>query len=193
MTIAEVKKLADRAVIPELCVKFVQAYEKRSGTSENGPWTLQNIKVQDDTGSMIVIATNRSEDFAKLGWEGKQIVLSSGRKRGQVVGLFAYDDHYGDTVTRKAKLTPAGEIRLAEADAAHIAGEHTGLSPQERLTLEKAGALMEFCQRIGQGIYPNDAQAAAAVGNTLFIAATRGALNITAFLEAQSQHKEGQQ
>lgn len=183
MTIAEAQKLADRTVIPELRVKLVQAYEKRSGTSENGPWSLQNLKVQDATGTIIVIATNRPEDFSKLGWEGKEIILASGKKRGQAVGLITYDDHYGDTVTRKIKLTPAGEIKLAEPEPSTTASAEQVLG-NGKITLEQAGRLMEFCQRIGQGLYPNDAQAAAAVGNTLFIAATRGLLDVLPFLES---------
>lgn len=169
MTIAEVKQLSEKMPVTDLHARFVKAYEKRAGESEHGKWSLQNFEIEDDTGRIIVVASNRPEDFTEFDWEGKEIMISAVKGKNGWVGALTFDDTYQGKAVRKIKLTKSGICRLA----------HNGSAPTNTalrtitLTLDTIAEVMEFCHNIGKSIY-EDPQAAAAVGNTLFIAIANG-------------------
>lgn len=184
MTIAEVKKLKHNMPITDLRVRFVQAYERRSGAGEYGEWSFQNFKVEDETGSIIVLAKDRPEDFSKFDWAGKEIVISATEGKHGWTGAIAYDEEYQGKTQRKVKLTKSGVCKLAE-EQTELEGEESPFlddgAPQTGSTeRNQAGAglaqtmptlyAISVAHLIGKRIYPESPSIAAAVGNTLLIA-----------------------
>lgn len=181
MTIAEVKALANHSPISSLRVRLVQVFKKKTGQGDGAKkWSFQNMKVEDATGSIIVVAKDCSPDFAQLSWEGQDIIISSGQGANGSSGAVTHDEHYDGEVRRRIRLTEAGSIKLAD-ESIKSADESISRLPavsqqSSGLSVSRAVKAMRYFQEVGQQIYPDSPDVAAAVGNTLFIALSRGAL-----------------
>lgn len=171
MTIQEVLSMKEKLPVVDLHARFVRAHEKKTGTSDYGEWSIQNFEIEDDTGTITVMAHNRPEDFSQLGWEGKEILISAVKTKNGWNGAFTINDTYNNTTIRKIKLNKFGVCQLATTNQEHPTQEPP--KPQ-KLDISQAAEIMEFCHRLAQSLYPDAPDAAATVGNTLFIAIANG-------------------
>lgn len=170
MTIAEVKRLKPNMPIVDLRARFVRAFERKDGEGEYGPWSLQTFEVEDDTGTIYVLAKDRPEDFRELGWNDKEIVISSVEGKNGWTGAVALDDEFSGEVRRKVKLTKSGICKLAPQEEERLD------RPPERAPKPALSDLIALVE----AIYPRlkrieeDGQARAAILNTILIALTTG-------------------
>jgi len=118
-TIQDVHELPDAMPVLDLTATVTHITERKSGTSNYGPWSIQFLILEDDTGKISVMAKDRPEDFAELDWIGKQVVISAHKsdKHGWQ-GALAHDNDYKDknNPERVIKLTKTGQLELAEGE-----------------------------------------------------------------------------
>lgn len=118
-TIQDVHEMPDAMPVLDLTATVTQVAERISGTSSFGPWSIQFLIVEDDTGKISVMAKDRPEDFAEFDWIGKQVVITAHKsdKHGWQ-GALAHDNDYKDknNPERVIKLTKTGQIELAEGE-----------------------------------------------------------------------------
>lgn len=118
-TIQDVHEMPDAMPVLDLTATVTQIAERKSGTSNYGPWSIQFLTLEDDTGKISVMAKDRPEDFTEFDWIGKQVVITAHKsdKHGWQ-GALAHDNDYKDKnhPERVIKLTKTGQIELAEGE-----------------------------------------------------------------------------
>lgn len=177
MTVKEVLAMKEKLPVVDLHVRFIRAYEKKTGTGEYGDWSIQNFDVADDTGTITVAAFNRPEDFAQLGWEEKPILISAVKTSKGWTGASTFDDTYNNTTTRKIRLTKLGICTIDQHPAVSDQRPADSEKKPTKLSIDRAAEIIQFCHRLAQTLYPDAPDAAATVGNTLFIAIANGKIS----------------
>jgi hypothetical protein len=106
----------------ELTATIVRVYPIAKGTSKYGEWTLQNIILKDETGSIKCLLKNRKECSTKL--VGKTIKLASAMTdKGKKIGVRVVENTYKDKTSLELAVTGNAVIS--------IVGEETKESPPE--------------------------------------------------------------
>jgi len=115
MKIYDVTNLQDGMPVTDLKVRVVGVYDRKTGSGEYGEWSIQNMKVQDESGDIVVTCKN-VPDLSHL--KEKKIILSATKsdKHGWV-GLVAYDNEYKGNIQRNIKMTGACSVELADDTA----------------------------------------------------------------------------
>lgn len=125
-TIQHVHAMADAMPVLGLTATVTHVAERKSGKSKFGSWSIQFLTLEDDTGTISVMAKDRPEDFSEFGWIGRRVVILAHKsdKHGWQ-GALAHDNDYKDkhNPERVIKLTKTGQIELAEGELAGPASE----------------------------------------------------------------------
>jgi len=121
MNIKEVKEMEGDMPVLDLQVKVVSVMKRKTGTSEHGEYSFQDLQVKDSSGEIWVKCQNK-DDLSSL--KSKLVTLSCYKsdKHGWV-GLTTLDDEYNDKITRKLKMTKTGQIIIPEMQPEEIREE----------------------------------------------------------------------
>ena len=106
------ENMEDSMPVTELTVKVTEIYTRKDGTSEFGPWSFQDIKVEDETGEIYIKCKNVAEMEVL---KNQRVTFSAVQsKQYGWVGLKTKDEEWQDKITRKLQLTSACDISIVE-------------------------------------------------------------------------------
>src|SRR4030095_13307366 len=88
MSFSEINDLENGQQIPSLEGTVNKVFEPKTGVGEWGPWSLQNIILQDEHANEITCTWSGEDAFDPKQWEGKTILIESGKdKKEQLAGV----------------------------------------------------------------------------------------------------------
>lgn len=102
--------------------KIVRVYDKKSGTSDKGNWSFQNLTIQDETGEATICLKNRKEEVSKDS-VGKSISVSSNKTSNGILGVKIEKEEYkdkdgNDKSSIKVIITPSATLTIDNASVA---------------------------------------------------------------------------
>ena len=107
--ISQIAELGDKEIIPCLLGTCTVVGKVYAGTARTGkPYHLQTITLRDDTGTIEVKVDGHEADYSGL--LNKQVLVESKEGDKGMSGVYAADDEYKGTVTRKVRVTPSGKV-----------------------------------------------------------------------------------
>lgn len=111
VTIGELPTLENKEGVPSIQGTLTKVYERKTGESDRGPWSVQNGLLQDSTGEIKVLFTNQPD--ARI-YQGKSVSITSHVGDKGMSGVYAHDDTYQGNVKRILKLTATAQIAFVD-------------------------------------------------------------------------------
>lgn len=110
LTIAAIKQLENKEPIPSFTGRITKVYEQKSDTGEYGPWWLQNLVVQDETGEVKV--TWGGEDPFEQSAEGKTWSFECSETKHGLKGVSWEVRTKNGKTYESVKVTPSAKIKV---------------------------------------------------------------------------------
>jgi hypothetical protein len=109
--LASFDALTDKQTVGCILGTLTVLYPRKDGVrqSTGTPWSIQNGKLVADGVELPVVFMDRDE--IPQSYKGREIMLTASNAKG-LSGLYAHDDDYQGTITRKLKVTASAEIAL---------------------------------------------------------------------------------
>jgi hypothetical protein len=116
-TVAEIRQMADAAVVMSFVGTVVKRFARKSGTNSQGEWSIENIEVKDAAGEVIKVKIKDCDplDAAFVAGARIQIAATKSDKHGWI-GVKAKDDDYKDKITRILWVTSSALVQTAPPD-----------------------------------------------------------------------------
>lgn len=137
--VSDIGQFDDGEVIPSLRGKITQTYERKTGSKDGKPWSVQNAMFQDATGK-IRFSVWGHEDIKP--WTGKEVTLSAHKSDKGLTGLFAEDNTYKEKTTRQIRMTASGKIELADT-LTGTTNKLESTKPETRVELDSGDAVKD--------------------------------------------------
>jgi len=106
---------ADGQVLPLIEATLKVIYERKSGTSQRGDWSIQNGVLTDGTNEVPIQLKDRDEMPQSM--KGKVLRFEASNTQHGLNGVKVFDDTYNGTTTRKLKITPSANVTVADGFA----------------------------------------------------------------------------
>lgn len=132
-TVAEIRQMADMAVVMAFAGTVVKRFKRNAGENSQGPWSIENIEVKDAAGEVIKVKIKDRDQLDASFAAGARILISSTKsdKHGWI-GCKAKDDDYKEKVTRILWVTSSATIEMAPPAAQNAATAKSGPSTQRQ-------------------------------------------------------------
>mgnify|MGYP001577739672 FL=1 len=190
MTIADVLKQPDKAMLVQpITAKVTEVGQRKTGEGQYGPWSVQQLLLEDITGKIRAACWNR-DDLAAL--KGETVVVSARKGDKGWMGCQVKDNVFKGNdgeqkMVKQIDLKADGVIKSAAKPAptapqSQEAPKQPATSPQ--MALPGAISFWEYLQTMelvhgsAMALEPNDGQARAALVNTAMIAVVSGKLKL---------------
>ena len=190
MTIAELLKQPDRAmVVQPVTAKVTEVGPRKVGEGQYGPWSVQQLLLEDVTGKIRAACWGR-DDLAAL--KGETVVVSARKGDKGWMGCQVKDNTFtgadgAQKTVKQIDLKADGVIKSVVEPAPPPPQSQE--APKQAATLSQTalpGAIsfweylqtMELVHGSAMALEPNDAQARAALVNTAMIAVVSGKLKL---------------
>lgn len=104
--------------------KCVNVWKYRSGEGKDGPYSFQDIVLEDGGEKLTVTVKNRDE----FGWKEikeKEVTIIAGRhsNNGKLIGVEVYENDYNGKKELRLRVTPSAEIIIGKFDRSKIEGD----------------------------------------------------------------------
>ena len=110
LSIADVLQLEDKELIPSIKGTVKVVFDRKSGTSAKGPWSVQGFVLSQGDEEITCGAWNMDDDLKAL--KGSEVTLSCWKGDKGLSGVYAQDDEYNGNITRKIRLTKTAQIAV---------------------------------------------------------------------------------
>ncbi len=122
--IGEVLKMEPGEIPPVVRGKCVNVWKYRAGDGKDGPYSFQDIVLEDGGEKLTVTVKNRDE----FGWKEikeKEVTIIAGRhsNNGKLIGVEVYENDYNGKKELRLRVTPSAEIIIGKFDRSKIEGE----------------------------------------------------------------------
>lgn len=108
MNLTEILAQPDGFTPPGIRVRILRIYDHKSGESEKGPWSFQDIEVEDSSGKGRLKLKNLPGLQADL--EGKELILTANQsKQHGLTGMKVSHDQYEGKTYHKIIVTPSAQ------------------------------------------------------------------------------------
>lgn len=115
-TIPEILAMDNDDVIKIVRGKIVKRFDRKSGETDKGPWSFENVEITDGKHSVTVSLKNR-EPLPKHFKVGSLILITAKEGDRGWTGMKAVDEEYQGKTYRKIRVTPTAVIELDNASA----------------------------------------------------------------------------
>jgi hypothetical protein len=115
MKIADIQGLPDGANIASIAGTLTAVYPPKTGQSARGPYSFQDLVLQDETGEIKVSVQQPGEPAVGVNLKGRHVTISSKSGPKGLSGVYAEDHTYNNATTRRIKVTPTGTIAIVDA------------------------------------------------------------------------------
>lgn len=115
LTIQQLLDMADGGVPEAFKATVKKVFAPRTGSGDDGPWTLQKIEVADSTGTIECMLSNRPEMSRSM--EGKQIYVMAGRGQRGLIGLKRKTNNHNGRVTPQVWIYYSADVTAEGASS----------------------------------------------------------------------------
>lgn len=105
-----IRQFPDGTVVPAVRGTVKKVFDQRSGENGRGPWSLQNLLLEDAAGEAFGVMLKDREPFPFR--PGETVTFEAHQGDKQKTGVYAFDDTYQGNTERKIKITPTAEITV---------------------------------------------------------------------------------
>ena len=105
--IADVFGMDHDDTVDAVCGTVTELFPRKNGTNSNGEWSLQNLKLKDQTGEIQIQLKDR--DALPQNFKGKAIIIHCNQGQKGKTGLKAKNDNYKGP-QRIISVTPTAHI-----------------------------------------------------------------------------------
>lgn len=120
VSIAEVKSLDPKEVIPCVRGRLVEVVKRQTGEKDGKHWSIQRFKIKDNTGEVWVKAWDNDTEIP-LSAKGQGILIECNDGNKGKTGVYAHDNEYNGKVERQIRLTASAKIDIENGNGAHEA------------------------------------------------------------------------
>jgi hypothetical protein len=89
--------------------------EIKKGPNAGSPWSLQNLELTDDRGTVVPAVLKDRPDEIPKSWQNREVLFEAHKGDKGWSGVYAFDDDYTSPAVRKIKVTATGQISLVDA------------------------------------------------------------------------------
>lgn len=114
MNISEIRALPKDGIIFETTGQLVQVYPPKPWSKGDKSGTIQNLRLQDESGEVIKVMVSNGTEFPEH-LRGKTVTLKAYNGAKGWSGLYADDDLYSGTPERIIKMTKTGNLQVSDA------------------------------------------------------------------------------
>lgn len=105
--------------------KIIRVYEKKAGQGDYGPWSFQNVTIEDDSGQGTICLKNRDDELTTADVD-RSITIQSQETKNGVLGVKIEQEEYKDKQGQaqtviKAIITKAARITFGDTNVTESA------------------------------------------------------------------------
>lgn len=130
VTLQEVLQYTNGETVPSVRGRITEMFKQSKGTNSHGDWALQNITIQDGTGTIKVKVQDRPE--LPMSYKGREVVIYCHEGDKGLTGIKAKDDTYKNVTSRILSVTPTAHIDLVESAPPAPVQQQPAPAPQQQ-------------------------------------------------------------
>lgn len=113
--LSQLNTCAPRQVLPKIAGKLVSVFKRHEGENDKGPWSVQDIEIEDQGAKVKAKVWNKPE--IPRSDQGKYIEIMANEGKSGLTALFVEDDTYNGATTRILRLTKTAIIQIGRPGA----------------------------------------------------------------------------
>lgn len=136
--ISEVLKMEPGEIPPVVRGKCVNVWKYRSGEGKDGPYSFQDIVLEDGGEKLTVTVKNRDE-YPWKEIKEKEVTIIAGRhsNNGKLIGVEVYENDYNGKKELRLRVTPSAEIIIGKFDRSKTGGDIPAEQPPKMRKTER--------------------------------------------------------